>query len=326
MTIEDIRSLLSVVATELSDSEMALIDVVIRASVQDKSVTLDELTRALNRNRERPVTGNWVYKCIRRLEKQGFLLINRFSRPICCFTTREMVASSVENMVDRLIARLTARQKSLTERLEMLNSVDIDDLTLRTINYLMGGGNEEQAIARDNDVTSSHFERLTERITHGSTVRVMLLLSDLIGNVSVRRMYEHVVVTAAMHGARVRTIVSHPDHDFAGRKLSSLISRVVDNTRRLGLPCPVCIRHCQIPETSHQMFAVDTEYALMLPARVSPVRRTIAMSHPDGRVVLGSMVRTFEQKWSTSVCAARRGGFECPSGNGYCGSVPSVSA
>ncbi len=303
MTIEVANTVLSLLRNRLNRREMQVLQAVAEATRVENGETLASIVRAVNSAGNRPISNNWVYKCLQSLQERNLLSVDPLRRPSVYRTDSVTLEKGVLGLINERLGQLGNERAKLEGELISLSSADPREMAAHLIAALSGRPQEETRgiLMGTERVRTAITREIGLGAVQGSVLRFMQGLDAIVGARLDMSPFEHAVFEAIRGGATVRAILfpsegqGRPEETLV-RFMSTIGMRLTDalRSRRLQL------RLLAGSQNTYRMVCIDEHTMIMFLSTAYIPDAAVLIQSRDDSGVISDAIRTFEERWSVS--------------------------
>ena len=294
-----VAAALDLIGIHLDSSEMQVLRYLLKASRGPQRVTFSTVYEQVKKAKARPPTRAWVYECLRKLETDGFISVDKLPRPCSYIVSSETIANGLERV-------WKSRLDFLDSEIGILARTSAEDLA--AFLYKSASGSEVQQntnIARGVEnvrrlIRSELLDRKQWRA--GDELKLIHRLDNLIGAEGSSGPVDKEIVAAAMDGLNVRVVFIFSDIALDG--LADVAAFMRDEGSQLaGLLMSGRLQMRLYPEdvATYRIVALNRSKLVMLLTNAFRPDTAVLLDQAEQPVVVEHAMQRFDTLWNQSM-------------------------
>lgn len=117
----------------------------------------------------------WIYKCLSRLEDDGFVVAERISNPRLYITSQGIIAEALERKRKAIVDELKTGREEIDQKLKSVKSTSVEDLTMMAYDTIVGSVSidSSRVIEGVEIVRSTLIKEFFQKAKKGDLIRVI---------------------------------------------------------------------------------------------------------------------------------------------------------
>jgi Fe2+ or Zn2+ uptake regulation protein len=183
----------------------ALVDV---ASRNPEGVTFSELFSHLN-DMGVKLSKVWIYKCLSRLENEGFINTERIGNPRRYITSQDIIANALDRKLTSRVDDLKSDRERVSAYLESVKSTSVEDLTMMVYDTIVGSVpiDASTVIEGVENVRSALIREFFQKAKPTDTIRMLAPIQVVDRGDETSGVTEMELLTTAAEGTKLQAIL-----------------------------------------------------------------------------------------------------------------------
>ncbi|MHA2020979.1 MAG: hypothetical protein ACW96N_04640 [Candidatus Thorarchaeota archaeon] len=278
----------------------ALVDV---ASRNPEGVTFSELFGHLN-DMGMKLSKVWIYKCLSRLEDDGFINTERIGNPRRYVTSQAIIAGALEKKLKSRVHELKSDRERISDDLESIKGTTVADLTMMVYDTIVGSVPIDSSLVIEGveNVRSTLIKEFFQKAKPGDTLRVLAptQVTDRGGETS--GVTEMELLMKATEGIKLMSIMV-PTEDAS--RDPGLIANYIGSLRDLLMEAirsgNLMIRSPGAPVRTYRMVALNSDVMLLYLTHSPASDMAALVRREDNPGLLDDALRTFDKIWGEGI-------------------------
>jgi Fe2+ or Zn2+ uptake regulation protein len=151
----------------------------------------------------------WIYKCLSRLEDEGFVVTERISNPRSYTTSQRIIADALEKKRKAKVDELKSEKEEVSAELESVKNTSVEDLTMMVYNTIVGSVpiDSSTVIEGVENVRSILIKEFFQKAKKGDILRVIAPTQVIDRGGQTSGITEMELLQKAAEGIELRTIL-----------------------------------------------------------------------------------------------------------------------
>ena len=304
MSSKRLMTTLQKLGVDMSSSEMQVFRAVLMAAKgTEKSVNYHEIATSLE-SIDRKYTKAYIYRRLRNLEEDGFVIADTIHSPRTYTITESSVAKALNSRrKERLSESLTKRQ-DLTTKLNRLRSVKSQELALMLHKQLVGVSafSDSLLIEGVENVRSTIIREFADGAREGDVVRVLGHASTLAEGLGPGGVTELRVMQAGFRGVKVMGLLTPVGQDtFDVKLLAKHLVPLAEVFEQAASTGNIQLRLSQEPLKTYRIVSLNEDKMLLYLTHAKESDVAALVHRNDNPGLLDDALRTFDEIWETSI-------------------------
>ncbi len=300
----DLNTQLTFESLGLTSREREVLACVTRLSMSNTPITLNLVTEVLRSISNNTISHNWVYKCLRRLERLGLVKVDRLRRPNCYVVNDKIIRDGTRKNWVQVAKELRERISQLEADIDLLKSVRASHLASYLYRRLRGTTYSDRThiIHGETAVRVGAVRGMIASASHGAIIRVCHNIDAVSAMVDLKENVSELLMFCQSKDLefRLMTILDDENIDAAEERIRSLISH--NEQLRDVVACGrVQIRVYPHSASTYRMICVGNERMMLYLSTVYPTERVLMVEREDCGYMIDDAIRTFDRLWQASI-------------------------
>jgi len=292
---------LDLIGIHLDSSEMQVLRYLLKASRGPQRVTFSTIYDQVKKAKARPPTRVWVYECLRKLETDGFISVDKLPRPHSYVVSTETIAIGLERA-------WKSRLDSIESQIGLLTRTNAEDMAA----FLYKSANDSptqqnMGVARGVEnvrrlIRSELLDR--KQWKAGDELKLIHRLDNLIGAKGPSGPVDKEIVAAAMDGLNVRVVFIFSDIALDG--LGDVASFMRDEGSQLAsllMSGRLQIRLYPEDVATYRIVALNSSKLVMLLTNAFRPDTAVLIDKAEQPVLVEHAMQRFDALWNQSIDA-----------------------
>lgn len=273
------------------------------ASRDPEGVTYADLASHLN-EKGIDLSKAWIYKCLSRLENEGFVLTERISNPRLYKTSQEIIADALEKKRKDKVAELKSDREKVEADLKSVKGTTVEDLTMMMYNTIVGSVSIDSSTVIEGveNVRSTLIREFFQKARPGDIIRLMAPIQAIDRDNETSGVTELELLMKAAEGIRLRNIlVPTEDASRDPAVISKYIGGLGKLLREVMLTGNLEVRSPTTPLKTYRMVALNTDVMLLYLTHSPASDMAAIVRREDNPGLVDDALNTFDKIWEESV-------------------------
>jgi hypothetical protein len=301
---EPVERFLERIGIDINSNEFTVFSAILEASGEPRNpTTYKEMRPYLDRASDKPLTKQYVYKCLRNLEEQGLVQVIPL-RPKKFIVSEGELGKALREMAGTKTDALNKEKIGIGQQLEALGHANVEEAAILLAGELMGVPYSVGSIMIEGiqNVRAAVVREFAECSRKGDTVRVLAYVSTMAEGLGPGGFAEASLLQAALKGTHViGVLIPHTkdesDFELMARHLSTLTGMVgkVLKTGNIGLRIS-----SQVVRT-YRMVSLNDEKMLLYLTHAKESDIAALVFRKDNPGLIDDAIRTFDTLWDKGI-------------------------
>jgi DNA-binding PadR family transcriptional regulator len=264
----DLEEVLEILELEVSRKDMVVLGALLKAQKSPSEfVDFESLREQLAKDEGgRRGKDPLIYRSLSRLEKDGFLKIDRSGHTHGYCSSIAMMESAIEKMLEEKLKNVENEMKEIDVDIATLSSLESDALATRLVDHATGRTRKEQSVFAQgwDNILRLHDDKVIKGLKKGDVVRVSLQWLSQTDYMNPKRLKQSFSVIK--RGVEFRAL----DHDRIEREFRENMRKILEDAHQLG---SVGYRVYPRKDSTYQFMARNKE-GIVLIVSESPLSAT----------------------------------------------------
>jgi hypothetical protein len=271
---------------------------------EERQPTFADIEEMANASEDEPFSKQWIYRCLKNLEENKFITIDRINKPMKYSTSLIDIRTGFSLLADRKTETLHEKWKQTASKLEMIQSCNTYNLAYYLVNNLSGNRAESRSgvIEGVSNIRHTIAMEICERSRMGDIIRInnrrTILEIDANEPVSIERMLletctKNVRMRALLDRAPLQGLIRDGSLiQFMAKEKDTLLH--ILNTGNLE----ICVTDKNL--VPYRMLALNSDKLFLFLAD-KPKTDTVALIDRNANpMLLDEAVKAFDETWRNS--------------------------
>jgi Fe2+ or Zn2+ uptake regulation protein len=246
----------------------------------------------------------WIYKCLSRLEEDGFVITERISNPRQYLTSQRIIANALEQKRKAKVDGLKSDREKATADLESVKGTSVEDLTMMAYDTIVGSVpiDTSTVIEGVENVRSTLIREFFQKAKPGDVIRLLAPIQAIDRDNETSGVTELELLKKAAEGIRLLSIlVPTEDESRDPKVISKYIGGLGEILREVMLTGNLEVRSPKTPLKTYRMVALNTNVMLLYLTHSPASDMAALVRREDNPGLVDDALNTFDKIWDVGV-------------------------
>jgi Fe2+ or Zn2+ uptake regulation protein len=287
------------IGVDLSSRDMQVLRLLIGMEKSSVGVTFTDLFDQL-KEKGMKLSKVWIYKCLGRLEDEGFIITERIESPRRYKTSEGIIAEALKRKLSSRVNDLKSNQAEAKADLKKLEDTTVRDLTMMAYDTIVGSVpiNTSTVIEGVENVRSTLIREIFQKARPGDIIRQIAPIQAIDRDYETSGVTEMQLLMKAAEGIRLRSILV-PTEDASHDP--SVISRYIGGLGKLLQEVMKTgnleVRSAKAPLRTYRIVALNTDVMLLYLTHSPASDMAALVRREDNPALVDDALNTFDRIW-----------------------------
>jgi Fe2+ or Zn2+ uptake regulation protein len=306
MRTKDFNDFLEIVRSHITTREMQVLKAVFDAKSSEENLpSFDDIYLVVRKSGEK-LTKAWIYKCLAKLEEDGFLVVDSIRNPRRYMVTRETLIAGIENTRKKRIMDLEQEIEEVDQQLHFLSETDVSKLTSHVIDIMTGEKmvKTSGAIEGAENIRTVIITQMREISGPGNVLKIINRLDALEGGPLSVGPVENKLLESVIKGLKLQALIIPTG---ANKQGSELLARFLSGVSKLFIDAinsgRLQMRFLQEGTETYRMLCLNQDMLILYLTDTYKADTAALVYRKDNPILVDDAVSTFDRLWDKAIDA-----------------------
>lgn len=291
------------IGVDMSSRDLQVLRLLIGMEKSLNGVTFAELFDHL-KEKGMKLSKVWIYKCLGRLEDEGFISTERIESPRQYKTSEGFIAEALKRKLSSRVNELKSDQAELKGGLKTLKDTTVRDLTMMAYDTIVGSVpiDTSTVIEGVENVRSTLIREIFQRARPGDIIRQIAPIQAIDRDYETSGVTEMQLLMKAAEGIRLRSILvptedASRDPGVITRYIGGL-GKLLQEVMKTG---NIEVRSPKTPLKTYRIVALNTDVMLLYLTHSPASDMAALVRREDNPGLVDDALNTFDKIWDEGV-------------------------
>ncbi|MFW9886953.1 MAG: hypothetical protein ACFFER_02150 [Candidatus Thorarchaeota archaeon] len=246
----------------------------------------------------------WIYKCLSRLENEGYLVSERISNPRLYKTSEDIIAEALEKKRVSRIDQLKTDREEIGRELKSVKDTSVEDLTMMAYDTIVGSIpiDSSTVIEGIENVRSTLIREIFRKAKPGDIIRTIAPIQAIDRGEETSGVTEFELLMTAAEGIKLCVILV-PTEDVSRdpKVMSKYIGGSAELLQQVMVTGNLAIRSPRTPLKTYRMVALNEDMMLLYLTHSPASDMAALVRREDNPGLVNDALNTFNRIWEEGV-------------------------
>lgn len=292
------------IGVDMSSRDMQVLKVLIGMMEKNsEGVTFNDLFHEM-KEKDMKLSKVWIYKCLGRLEDEGFIATERIGNPRRYTTSQTLIGKALEKKLASRVGELESGLDEVSADLQSIKNTTVRDLTMMAYDTIVGTVPIDASIVIEGveNVRSTLIKEFFQKAKPGDIIRLIAPIQAIDRDYETSGVTELELLKKAGEGIKLWSVlVPTEDASRDPKVISTYIGGLGKLLREVMQTGNLSVRSPRSHLKTYRMVALNTDVMLLYLTQSPESDMAALIRREDNPGLVDDALSTFQKIWDDSI-------------------------